>query len=63
MQHQEVVLISLVSSLFGGCTQLGISEKQVHSWFTLKHVCHSTNCNSNFPPSRGIRTAEIVFTV
>lgn len=63
MQCQEIVLISLVSSLFGGWTQLGISEKHVHSWFTMQYVCHSTDCNSNFPPSHGIRTAESVFTM
>lgn len=63
MQCQEIVLISLVSSLFGGWTQLGISEKHVHSWFTMKYVCHSTDCNPNFPPSHGIRTAESVFTM
>lgn len=58
MLHQEIVLIHLVSSLFGVWTLLDYSEKDVHIWFTLKYISHTTHGNSVLFPSAGIRTVE-----
>lgn len=58
MLHQEIVLIHFVSSLFGAWTLLDYSEKDVHIWFTLKYISHTTYCNSVLFPSAGIRTVE-----
>lgn len=46
MLHQEIVLIHLVSILFGGRTLLDNSGRDVHIWFTVKYISHATNCNS-----------------
>lgn len=46
MLHQKIVLIHLVSTLFGGWALLDNSEKDAHIWFTVKYICHATNRNS-----------------
>lgn len=63
MLHQEIVLIRLVSSLFGGWTLLDYSEKDVHVWFTLKFTSRATNCNSVLLPSAGTRTEDDMVTM